>query len=200
MGLMGRLGVKKVKGEEAKSAPAAKQAPQQDSAGGGSLLGALGIEKVEQLSPEEQQRKQTEEQLKTVWKSHVRKRVDKGVKQFFVEGKTEVLESIMERPALDLLLAELERLRSRNVIWVQPKRSQNTDPRVEILEVNDGRGGRSPHFVVREEFSDFSLIQEWENGQPKRERQGKGERRTFEATVVVGEGHEYRLVNLVRVS
>jgi hypothetical protein len=215
MGFLDKLGISKVE-EDGEAAPAKEKkarAPKQvkqkavQAESGGRLGRALkkvpGVEAEALPSDEERLARERHQTIIMAWQ-YLRAMIDKGVKEFYAQGDSPLLEEHVERPTLDALKNHLTDLRAKGIYWEQPKRRQSTHPEVKVIDEQLDGDNIPVEFTVEERFYDFSLFQQIEfdaAGGPRvvDERRGEGSQVVLKAKVKVEGDQGFRLVSIERV-
>jgi hypothetical protein len=159
------------------------------------LLGTLGIKAEPLPSSEDKTRDERHKKIAQAW-TYLRDRIDRGIAAYFSEGSAQKLAEHVERPALDALVAELDRLRDAGVVgWAQPDRATVTQPQYKVISEELNEAMQPTKFVIEERFKDFSEL---------RSRAGATERcpgteRVIQASVSVLRGTEFKLVSVIEV-
>jgi hypothetical protein len=160
----------------------------------GGFLKMLGIEAEKAPSEEETSKSDRQAKIVLAWK-YLRDRIDRGVAEYLQTGDSQILREYVARPTQDTLIAHLDRLRGSGLAWIQPDRVAQTDPQFEVISEELNSKGQPTSFVIRETFSDYSMIRA-ADGQ---ERAAGGEKRSIQAKVEVEGGQHFRLLSVIEV-
>ncbi len=125
-----------------------------------------------------------EQSVATMW-DWLRGQVDEGAMEYLTAGSDETLRQCLSGRALEQVLAHLDLLRSRNLLWSFPGRRANA-PRIRVDEpVNDHT------YVVSEFFSDRSRLEHYRHSddhEPSEIREADGRDVAIQATIHVEDG------------
>jgi hypothetical protein len=205
--VLGKLGIKKVdkadtrtakvqpqaapKGKRGKEAPKAAEAGR----GFGRALAKVGVKAEPVPTKRESESHDRHENIRLAW-LYLRAMIDKGVKEFYQDGTSPLLDLHVERPVLDALKERLTDLRTQGIYWEQPSRRKMMADygKIEILEEELDGDGVPVQFKVREVFRDFSFFQRVE-----RDAQTGIATVTDSAKAANGNGRDEVLIATVRV-
>lgn len=162
------------------------------------LLSKSGAKVTKAPSEDQTIRETRHKRLQHAW-AYLRQTIDQGINQYFDTGSTEMLRTHMESPALERLEQQLQMLADSGVRWSQPNRKKRTQAAISVIDEIIDQRGLPQEFTVQEEFNDYSLLEQHDQGRKVAEVAHNGERRIFQATVVVRGPQDYRVKDIRRV-
>lgn len=153
----------------------------------------LGIEAEKAPSEEDVHREERHRKIVLAWK-YLRDRIDRGSYEYLRSGDSRPLQDFVTRPALDSLIAHLDKLREHELFWEQPERMTRTEPRYEVISEQLDSKNQPTTFIVQETFSDRSVL-----SGAGMEKAAPGDTHSIQAKVEVIDGQHFRLLSVIEV-
>jgi hypothetical protein len=161
----------------------------------GGLMGKLlGVKAKPAPSQDDEERKVRHDRIGRAW-AFLRYQIDEAAKEYQSTGSSQKLQQFVERPALDALTKELDKLREAGVVWEQPDRPAVTEPKLEVIDEELNQRNQPVQFVIRERFRDYSVLHDPQGA----EKRCPGEERVIQATVNITNGTEFTLQHVIEV-
>lgn len=153
---------------------------------------------VEPVRDEEAEQRERYEQVKGMW-IWLRIHLDKAALYYQRTGQADhpeaPLTGCLAGQALQDVIAHLDHLRSRGLLWSYPDREQRAATRLRI----DDQVGNT--YVITEYFRDYSRLEYWgDSDRPLDVREANGEERALRATIQVNDDDTYHITNIVLLS
>jgi hypothetical protein len=158
------------------------------------FLSLLGIEAEKAPSTDEKAKAERQAKVVLAWQ-YLRDRIDRGVLEYLQSGDSQIIRDHVAQPVQGKMIDHLDRLRANGLVLQQPDRSTRTKPRFEVVSEQLNAKGMPTSFVIRENFTDFSVLQAT-NGQ---ESSAGGRDRAIQAKVEVEDGQHFRLLEIIEV-